>query len=86
MTRGRALAAWALLTLFGMLLGCGLIEVGVRALHFVPDRFWEPDPLLGWRHIAGKVAKFWTREVVQGRRLGGWLGARWEERACRRWL
>jgi lysophospholipase L1-like esterase len=61
MRRGREILAWVLLTLFGLLLGIGLIEGGVRALHLVQDRFWELDPLLGVRHIAGKSG-WWTQE------------------------
>jgi hypothetical protein len=37
--------------LSSVLMAFGAIEVGVRALHFVPDRFWEPDPVRGARLI-----------------------------------
>jgi hypothetical protein len=38
-----------------------LLEVGVRFLHLLPDRFWEPDPLLGARLTPGKSG-WWTQE------------------------
>jgi lysophospholipase L1-like esterase len=50
-----------LLSLFGLALAAGALEVGVRALHLEPDRFWEADPLTGSRHIAGKSG-WWTQE------------------------
>jgi lysophospholipase L1-like esterase len=43
------------------MLGFGTLEAGVRVLHLVPDRFWEKDPELGWRHVAGKTG-WWTQE------------------------
>lgn len=61
MGRGRELFAWALLVLFGVALGFGTIEVGVRALHLVPDRFWRADADLGWRHTPGESG-WWTQE------------------------
>jgi hypothetical protein len=39
----------------------GLLEVGVRILHLVPDRFWEPDAVLGVRLIPGRRG-WWTQE------------------------
>lgn len=38
-----------------------LVEVGVRVLHLVPDRFWQPDPKLGVRLVPGKMG-WWTQE------------------------
>ena len=38
-----------------------MLEVGVRLLHLVPDRFWEPDPVLGARLIPGERG-WWTQE------------------------
>lgn len=61
MGRGRELFAWALLVVFGVALGFGTIEVGVRALHLVPDRFWRADADLGWRHTA-EESGWWTQE------------------------
>jgi len=52
---GLALAAGSLLMAFGA------IEMGVRVLHLVPDRFWGPDPVRGARLIPGR-AGWWTQE------------------------
>lgn len=49
-----------------MLLGLAALEVGVRCLHLVPDRFWERDDLLGVRLIAGKSG-WWTQEDLEFR-------------------
>lgn len=46
MRRVVEVASLVLLAGFGALLGCALLEVGVRVAHLVPDRFWEPDPEL----------------------------------------
>ncbi|MGH7787919.1 MAG: SGNH/GDSL hydrolase family protein [Candidatus Binatia bacterium] len=61
MSLGRRLFAAAFLAGFGMLLALGTVELGVRLLHLVPDRFWEPDALLGSKLIAGS-AGWWTQE------------------------
>lgn len=61
MSRGRQALALLLLAGFGITLSLLVLEVGVRALHLVPTRFWEPDPLLGTRLIAGKQG-WWTQE------------------------
>jgi hypothetical protein len=53
--------AWVLLAGFGLLAGGLVIEVAVRTLHLVPDRFWEPHPRLGWRLVAGREG-WWTQE------------------------
>ena len=58
---GRRLVAGLLLAGFGIGLGLGALELGVRVLHLVPDRFWRPDPLLGTWHIPGKSG-WWTQE------------------------
>jgi len=55
-----------LLAGFGVLLALVTAEVGVRALHLVPDRFWEPDPLLGTRLIPGKEG-WWVQEELEFR-------------------
>jgi lysophospholipase L1-like esterase len=57
----REWVASALLATVGILFGLVLLEVGVRFLHLVPDRFWEPDPVRGVRLIAGKSG-WWTQE------------------------
>ncbi len=38
-----------------------MLEIAVRTLHLVPDRFWQPDPLLGARLVPGKRG-WWTQE------------------------
>ena len=53
--------AATLLPAFGVLLAFLTIELAVRVLHLVPDRFWEWDPLLGTRLIANKEG-WWTQE------------------------
>lgn len=57
----RRVIALILLPAFGILLAFVPIEVAVRVLHLVPDRFWEWDPLLGTRLIANKEG-WWTQE------------------------
>jgi hypothetical protein len=49
------------LVAFGLGMAAATVEVAVRVLHLEPDRFWEPDPLVGSRHIAGKSG-WWTQE------------------------
>ncbi len=57
----RRLLAGLVLAGFGLALALGTMEVGVRLLHLVPARFWEADPLLGTKHIAG-MKGWWTQE------------------------
>jgi len=45
----------------GITLALAMLEFGVRWLHLVPDRFWEPDPVLGVRLIRGDRG-WWTQE------------------------
>jgi hypothetical protein len=59
--RGRRLLGGLLLAGFGAALALLLLEVGVRVLHLVPDRFWRPDPLLGTALIPGAHG-WWTQE------------------------
>ncbi|HVO23184.1 MAG TPA: SGNH/GDSL hydrolase family protein [Candidatus Margulisiibacteriota bacterium] len=61
MPRGRELLAGVVLASVGILLALVALEVGVRWMHLVPDRFWEPDPVLGARLIAG-ARGWWTQE------------------------
>ena len=61
MGRSRELIAGLVLAFVGLLFAAVALEVGVRILHLEPDRFWEPDALIGSRHIAGK-AGWWTQE------------------------
>jgi len=53
--------AGALLAGIGVLFALAALEVGVRVLHLVPDRFWESDPLRGVRLVAGRSG-WWTQE------------------------
>ncbi len=61
MDRRREWLAGVVLAGVSVLMACGAIELGVRALHLVPDRFWAPDPVRGARLIAGH-AGWWTQE------------------------
>ncbi len=61
MKRSREWLAGAVLGVGGLLFSLLLLEAGVRMLHLVPDRFWEPDRLLGARLIAG-ASGWWTQE------------------------
>jgi hypothetical protein len=56
----RALAA-SILAGFGIAMALVALEIGVRMLHLVPDRFWEPDPTLGTKLIPG-ASGWWTQE------------------------
>lgn len=53
-------------TVFGIALAFAVLEASVRLLHLVPDRFWEPDPVLGSRLIAGKSG-WWSQEDLEFR-------------------
>ncbi len=59
-TRGRLLGGLVLAG-FGTLLAVLAVEAGVRVLHLVPDRFWQPDPLLGTALVPG-ASGWWTQE------------------------
>lgn len=61
MTRLRNLLVGLGLFTGSLVLAILAIEAGVRILHLVPDRFWQPDPLLGARLIPGKRG-WWTQE------------------------
>ena len=58
---GRRLLAASLLAGFGIALALVTLEVGVRVLHLVPSRFWQPDPVLGTKLIPG-MSGWWTQE------------------------
>lgn len=49
------------LAILGLAVALAFVELGVRVLHLVPDRFWEPDPQTGVRLKAGKRG-WWTQE------------------------
>jgi hypothetical protein len=59
--RRREWLAGGVLAVAGLVVSLAVFEVGVRMLHLVPDRFWEPDPLLGVRLIPGSTG-WWTQE------------------------
>lgn len=61
MKRSREWLAGAVLGAGGLVFSLLLLEAGVRLLHLVPDRFWEADPLLGARLVAG-ASGWWTQE------------------------
>ncbi len=61
MKHGREILAGLLLAGAGVFFALAMLEVSVRWLHLVPDRFWEPDPVLGARLIAGRHG-WWTQE------------------------
>lgn len=61
MPRARDLLAGAVLAGVGILFALVMLEVGVRWMHLVPDRFWEPDPVLGARLTPG-MSGWWTQE------------------------
>ena len=58
--RGRLLGG-LFLAAFGAAMALLMLEVGVRVLHLVPDRFWKPDAKLGTALIPG-AAGWWTQE------------------------
>jgi hypothetical protein len=57
----RELLAGAVLVGAGIMLAVAMLEIGVRWLHLVPDRFWEPDAVLGVKLIPGDHG-WWTQE------------------------
>ncbi|MFN8643949.1 MAG: SGNH/GDSL hydrolase family protein [Candidatus Binatia bacterium] len=59
--RGGRLLGGLFLAAFGAALALGMLEVGVRVLHLVPDRFWQPDPKLGTVLVPG-ASGWWTQE------------------------
>ena len=61
MSFGRRLLAVCVLAGFGVGLALLTVELGVRMLHLVPSRFWEPDAILGTKLIPGKQG-WWTQE------------------------
>lgn len=61
MSRGAQILGSLLLAAFGVLLAFAALEVGVRALHLVPSRFWQPDALLGTALIP-EMDGWWTQE------------------------
>lgn len=61
MKQSREWLAGAVLAACGVVFALLLLEAGVRWLHLLPDRFWEPDPVLGARLTAGKSG-WWTQE------------------------
>lgn len=61
MKRSREWLAGAILAAGGMMFALLMLELGVRWLHLLPDRFWEPDPVLGARLTPGKSG-WWTQE------------------------
>jgi hypothetical protein len=58
---GRRLLAASVLAGFGIVLALLALEVGVRMLHLMPSRFWEPDAQLGTKLIPG-MKGWWTQE------------------------
>lgn len=62
----RRIAGGCLLAACATLLAVAALEISVRALHLVPSRFWQPDPLLGARLIPGKTG-WWTQEELEFR-------------------
>jgi len=61
MSRGAQILGSLLLAVFGVTLACVALEIGVRALHLVPTRFWRPDPLLG-SVLIPNLEGWWTQE------------------------
>ena len=58
---GRRLLGGLFLAGFGAALALLVLEAGVRVLHLVPDRFWQPDARLGTVLIPG-ASGVWTQE------------------------
>ena len=61
MSRGTQILGSLLLAVFGVTLACVALEIGVRALHLVPTRFWQRDALLGSALIPNREG-WWTQE------------------------
>jgi len=61
MTRGGQRIAGLVLAVFGIGMAAMVMEIGVRVLHLVPDRFWEYDERLGTRLIP-RMEGWWTQE------------------------
>lgn len=61
MTRAQESLLGAVLALLGVAGAFGVLEAGVRILHLVPDRFWEPDPQRGARLVANREG-WWSQE------------------------
>jgi SGNH hydrolase-like domain, acetyltransferase AlgX len=59
--RGRQLLGGLFLAAFGAGMALLMLEVGVRVLHLMPDRFWKPDAKLGTALIPGATG-WWTQE------------------------
>lgn len=59
--RGVELLGGLILAAFGVVFAAAALEFGVRLVHLEPDRFWQPDPLIGSRHLPGKTG-WWTQE------------------------
>jgi hypothetical protein len=55
-----------LLACFGIGLALCAVEAVTRHFHLFPDRFWEPDPLLGTRLIP-QMEGWWTQEDLEYR-------------------
>lgn len=60
-SRGRRLLGGLVLAGFGAGLALLALETGVRLLHLVPDRFWQPDALLGTA-LVPNARGWWTQE------------------------
>jgi len=61
MSFGRRVLAATVLAGFGVALALAALEAGVRMLHLVPSRFWQPDATLGSKLIPGSTG-WWTQE------------------------
>ena len=61
MGRTREILAGLILAGVGFLFAFVLLELGVRWLHLIPDRFWQPDPILGARLVPEREG-WWTQE------------------------
>lgn len=61
MPRLREILAAVGLAASGLLVAVFVLEFGVRWMRLVPDRFWEPDPLLGVR-LVPNTSGWWTQE------------------------
>lgn len=61
MSRSGQIIASAVLAAVGIGFALGALEIGVRSLHLIADRFWEYDEVLGTRLVAGREG-WWTQE------------------------